>query len=73
MSQLRGGVLRTLQCVNSDRPSKGSVAPLTYRPLYFLEGNCPNAYAYAYDDATALFSCDSALQTDYTITFCPGP
>ncbi|EIW57351.1 Osmotin thaumatin-like protein [Trametes versicolor FP-101664 SS1] len=38
-----------------------------------FKGNCPNAYAYAYDDATALFSCDSALQTDYTITFCPGP
>ncbi|KAL7277768.1 hypothetical protein ACG7TL_008711 [Trametes sanguinea] len=32
------------------------------------EGNCPNAYAYAYDDPTSLFHCSNA---DYTITFCP--
>ena len=32
------------------------------------EGNCPNAYAYPYDDPTSLFQCSGA---DYTITFCP--
>ncbi|KAI0674521.1 Osmotin thaumatin-like protein [Trametes maxima] len=37
---------------------------------YFKNG-CPNAYAYAYDDKTALKTCDSNLQADYTVTFCP--
>ena len=37
------------------------------------EGNCPNSYAYAYDESsgTALFTCASSLKADYTITFCP--
>lgn len=37
------------------------------------EGNCPNAYAYAYDESsgTALWTCDSSLNADYTLTFCP--
>lgn len=40
----------------------------------YFKGNCPNSYAYAYDESsgTALFTCDSALAADYTITFCPS-
>ena len=39
----------------------------------FAENNCPNAYAYAYDESsgTALWTCDSNLRADYTVTFCP--
>ncbi|KAI0772744.1 Osmotin thaumatin-like protein [Trametes elegans] len=39
----------------------------------YFKGNCPNAYAYAYDESsgTALWTCDSGLQADYTVTFCP--
>ncbi|CAK5271650.1 unnamed protein product [Mycena citricolor] len=37
---------------------------------YFKDA-CPTAYAYAYDDLTSLFLCDSALKPDYTVTFCP--
>ncbi|KAF6752653.1 thaumatin-like protein [Ephemerocybe angulata] len=39
---------------------------------YFKE-KCPNAYAYAYDEASgsALFKCPSGKNADYTITFCP--
>ena len=38
-----------------------------------IEGNCPNAYAYAFDESsnTALWTCDSGLNADYTLTFCP--
>lgn len=39
--------------------------------LYTAEDSCPDAYAYAFDDPTGLNHCDSALQADYTITFCP--
>ena len=39
--------------------------------IHFAEGNCPNSYAFAYDEpsGTALWTC--AAGTDYTITFCP--
>lgn len=37
------------------------------------ENNCPNSYVYAYDEGsgTALWTCDSALKSDYKLTFCP--
>ncbi|OBZ76845.1 Pathogenesis-related protein 5 [Grifola frondosa] len=39
----------------------------------FFKGNCPDAYAYAFDESsgTALWTCDSGLNADYTLTFCP--
>lgn len=39
----------------------------------YTEDNCPDAYAYAYDESsgTALWTCDSGLNADYTLTFCP--
>ncbi|KAI0749522.1 thaumatin-like protein [Daedaleopsis nitida] len=39
----------------------------------YFKGNCPNAYAFAFDEpsGTALQFCDSNLRADYTITFCP--
>ncbi|KAI0710077.1 thaumatin-like protein [Earliella scabrosa] len=39
----------------------------------YFKGNCPNAYAYAFDEpsGTALQACDMGLAADYTVTFCP--
>ncbi|KAI5116722.1 hypothetical protein M0805_000831 [Coniferiporia weirii] len=39
----------------------------------FFKGNCPDSYAYAYDESsgTALWTCDSTKESDYTLTFCP--
>ncbi|KAF5365318.1 hypothetical protein D9758_005435 [Tetrapyrgos nigripes] len=39
----------------------------------YFKNNCPNAYAYAYDEpsGTALWTCNSNLRADYTLTFCP--
>ncbi|KAI0828013.1 Osmotin thaumatin-like protein [Trametes gibbosa] len=37
----------------------------------YFKGNCPNAYAYAFDDPTSLFTCPSSAAADYTLTFCP--
>ncbi|KAK1221790.1 hypothetical protein PQX77_015409 [Marasmius sp. AFHP31] len=39
----------------------------------YFKDNCRNSYAYAYDEAsqTALWTCDSGLNADYTLTFCP--
>jgi len=39
----------------------------------YFKGSCPDAYAYAYDESsgTALWTCNSALAADFTVTFCP--
>ncbi|KAJ7246857.1 thaumatin family-domain-containing protein, partial [Mycena haematopus] len=39
----------------------------------YFKDNCPNAYAFAYDEpsGTALWSCPSDKNAAYTITFCP--
>jgi hypothetical protein len=37
----------------------------------YFKKHCPQAYTYAYDDASALKTCDSKLKADYTLTFCP--
>ncbi|KAF9525250.1 thaumatin-like protein [Crepidotus variabilis] len=39
----------------------------------YFKQNCPNAYAFAYDESsgTALFACSSTLLADFTLTFCP--
>lgn len=41
--------------------------------IAFSEGRCKDAYAYAYDESSgsALWTCDSGLKADYTLTFCP--
>jgi len=39
----------------------------------YFKSNCPNAYAYAYDESsgTALWTCSSSLNANYQVTFCP--
>ncbi|EFJ11333.1 hypothetical protein SELMODRAFT_426298 [Selaginella moellendorffii] len=47
--------------------------PETCSPTYFsriFKDACPQAYSYAYDDATSTFTCGSG--GGYTITFCPS-
>ncbi|KAJ7846051.1 thaumatin-like protein [Mycena olivaceomarginata] len=40
---------------------------------HYFKDNCPNAYAYAYDEpsGTALWTCATSKNAAYTITFCP--
>ncbi len=51
--------------------ASGHVIELTV--IVHSESNCPNSYAYAFDESsgTALWTCDAASAADYTITFCP--
>ncbi|KAJ3492257.1 hypothetical protein NLI96_g154 [Meripilus lineatus] len=39
----------------------------------YFKNNCPNSYAYAYDESsgTALWTCPTSSNADYTVTFCP--
>ncbi|KZV90649.1 Osmotin, thaumatin-like protein [Exidia glandulosa HHB12029] len=40
----------------------------------YFKNACPNAYAYAFDESsgTALWTCQSTFQAQYTVTFCPA-
>ncbi|KAF8271632.1 Osmotin thaumatin-like protein [Lactarius quietus] len=37
----------------------------------FFKSLCPNTYVYSKDPVSASFTCSSAFQADYTVTFCP--
>ncbi|KAF8268896.1 thaumatin [Lactarius quietus] len=37
----------------------------------YFKSNCPDTAVYAFDNVTSLFTCSSAFQADYTVTFCP--
>ncbi|KIY48097.1 Osmotin, thaumatin-like protein [Fistulina hepatica ATCC 64428] len=38
----------------------------------YFKGNCPDAYAYVYDEPTSPLICVASLDADFTITFCPS-
>ncbi|KAF9513080.1 hypothetical protein BS47DRAFT_1344596 [Hydnum rufescens UP504] len=51
-----------------------ATCPSSGVPSYqYFKSNCPNSYVYAYDESsgTALWTCPSSSNSDYTITFCP--
>ncbi|KZT58444.1 thaumatin-like protein [Calocera cornea HHB12733] len=51
-----------------------ATCPSSGDPTYsYFKSNCPNTYAYAYDESsgTALWTCPGTSAADYTITFCP--
>lgn len=67
-------------CPTSGVPYYRFVLYLPYLSYYMLiilrsyfKSACPNAYAYAYDEASqsALFTCPYSQKASYTVTFCP--
>ncbi|KAN0133077.1 thaumatin family domain containing protein [Lactarius tabidus] len=66
---------------NSSNCCTGSFANATTCPnstvqyYSYFKGSCPNSYAYAFDESsgTALWTCPSTLDSNYTLTFCPPP
>lgn len=54
-------------CCDGAYASPTTCTPTTYSE--FFKAACPNAYSYAYDDPTSIFTC---IASDYLITFCPG-
>ncbi|KAG8842703.1 hypothetical protein FRB96_004821 [Tulasnella sp. 330] len=54
--------------------STAATCPPSGVPHYsYFKDNCPDSYVYAYDESsgTALWTCASSNEVDYTITFCP--
>ena len=61
-------------CCSGPKYDKPETCPSSGVAYYsYFKGSCPKAYAYAYDEASmsSLFTCDSGLKADYTLTFCP--
>jgi hypothetical protein len=50
-----------------------SALSMLMRARSYFKTNCPNAYAYAYDESSesALFTCASSKKANYQVTFCP--
>ncbi|KAH9978722.1 thaumatin-like protein [Lactifluus volemus] len=60
-------------CCTGNHDTAQTCPPSGVEYYSYFKSNCPNSYVYAYDESsgTALFTCDSSKQADYTITFCP--
>lgn len=58
-------------CCAGSHNTPATCNPNTWNPNYAAPfwAACPQAYAYAYDDKRATFTCQAAV-TDYTIQFC---
>lgn len=60
-------------CCTGTHNTAATCPPSGVQFYSYFKSNCPNAYAYAFDESsgTALWTCDSSLNSDYTLTFCP--
>ncbi|XP_057969607.1 thaumatin-like protein 1b [Malania oleifera] len=54
-------------CCTENFSSPATCLPTNYSKVFKAE--CPQAYSYAYDDRTSIFTCAGA--TNYVLTFCP--
>lgn len=74
-ANLDGNPGNSANCCTGSHNTAATCPPSGVQYYSYFKGNCPNTYVYAYDESsgTALFTCDSNLSADYTITFCPPP
>ncbi|KIJ56338.1 hypothetical protein M422DRAFT_57689 [Sphaerobolus stellatus SS14] len=72
-ANLDGNPTDSANCCSGSHNTPATCPPSGVEFYSYFKGNCPNAYAYAFDESsgTALWTCDSSKQADYTLTFCP--
>ncbi|KAI0787897.1 Osmotin thaumatin-like protein [Fomes fomentarius] len=58
-------------CCTGTHNQPSTCPPSGVQDYAYFKNACPDAYAYAYDDATALKTCPVTSAADYTVTFCP--
>ncbi|KAF8143530.1 Osmotin thaumatin-like protein [Mycena galopus ATCC 62051] len=70
---LNGNAGDSPNCCSGSHDTAATCPPSGVTNYAYFKNNCPDAYAYAYDESsgTALWSCSSSLNAAYTITFCP--
>ncbi|RDX52361.1 Osmotin, thaumatin-like protein [Lentinus brumalis] len=72
-ANLDGNPNNSPNCCSGSFGTAAACPPSGVQYYDYFKGNCPNAYAYAFDESSgsALWTCDSGLNADYTLTFCP--
>ncbi|KAJ7055586.1 thaumatin [Mycena amicta] len=68
---LNGNAANSPNCCSGQFDTPATCPSSGVTDYSYFHGNCPTAYAYAYDDANALFTCPASEAATYTITFCP--
>ncbi|KAG8854679.1 hypothetical protein FRB96_007364 [Tulasnella sp. 330] len=60
-------------CCSGSHNTPATCPPSGVPHYSYFKNNCPNSYVYAYDESsgTALWTCPSAAEPNYTVTFCP--
>ncbi|KAF7329988.1 hypothetical protein MKEN_00262800 [Mycena kentingensis (nom. inval.)] len=60
-------------CCSGSHNTPATCPPSGVSHYSYFKNNCPNSYAYAYDESsgTALWTCPASKAAHYTITFCP--
>jgi len=73
VDSLNGNAGNSPNCCSGSYDTAATCPSSGVEDYSYFKSNCPNSYAYAYDESsgTALWTCDSSLQADYTLTFCP--
>jgi len=56
-------------CCRGNYSTPSTCPPTEYATAF--KNVCPEAYSYAYDDNSALFTCDGIPISDYDVVFCP--
>ncbi|KAJ7628698.1 thaumatin [Roridomyces roridus] len=70
---LAGNAANSPNCCSGSFDTPATCPSSGVQDYSYFKNNCPTSYAYAYDDATALFECTASKNAAYTITFCPPP
>jgi len=72
-ANLDGNQQNSANCCSGSHNTPQTCPPSGVQYYSYFKGKCPKSYVYAYDESsgTALFTCDSAKNADYTLTFCP--
>ncbi|KAF7320781.1 hypothetical protein HMN09_00164400 [Mycena chlorophos] len=68
---LNGNAANSPNCCSGQYDTPQTCPSSGVEDYSYFKNNCPTAYAYAYDDATALFTCSASSNADFTVTFCP--
>ncbi|KAI0059940.1 Osmotin, thaumatin-like protein [Artomyces pyxidatus] len=72
-ANLDGDATNSANCCSGSHDTAATCPSSGVQFYSYFKQNCPNSYSYAFDESsgTALWTCNSGLGADYTVTFCP--
>ncbi|KAJ7194828.1 thaumatin-like protein [Mycena pura] len=70
---LNGNTANSPNCCTGSHNTAATCPPSGVTDYSYFKSNCPNSYAYAFDESsgTALWTCGASANAHFTITFCP--